>query len=1325
MHSGTERQRRKLNFGFEQLEPRLVMTGVVINEFLASNTSGIRDQDGDRSDWIELRNTDAVAVNLAGWHLTDDAQDLDKWTLPAVNLAAGAYLTIFASGKDRSALGQELHTNFQLSTAGEYLALVMPDGVNVADSFAPYPAQLDDVSYGPGVSTESLVGEHAGVSVFAPTNSTLGTTWTAASFNDTSWTHGATGVGYERTPGGVVDFTSYFSLNVNSMFSTSSSGSGTMYIRIPFSVTNVATLQSLTLNMRYDDGFVAYLNGQVVASRNAPASLAFNSVASTSHGDDAAIVYETISISQHLNKLVEGDNVLAIQGLNVMNTTANRSDFLISPTLTAVRPGLVGFMVAPTPDAANAEATLGLVADTHFSVDRGFFASPFPVEITTATEGAQIRYTVDGSPPTATTGLVYDSASPPMVTKTTTLRAAAFKSGFTPTNVDTQTYIFLDNVIHQTGAGLPPYTPWGLSVTSPVPDWDMDPDVVNNPLYASTIKNDLKSIPTVSLVAPWSSWFGGQNVGIYPISSELEVATSMEYFNANGSQSFQIDGGIEIQGGTSDDRWKTDKLSMRIKFKEPYGPTKFDADIFTNPYDDEAAATSFDTLILDAQINYTWPYGGSSNPTDQRARAMYVQDQVVADLQNQAGGKAPHGRFVQLYINGLYWGMYDLHERPDDSFAAEYFGGDKDDYDVLKHDQFTVVSGDSTAVANYAAMLNLARQNLSVPANYAAVAAKVDLDDLVNYMLINYYVGNDDWPHHNWYASFNRVDPSGKWRYHSWDSEHVFKNVSYNAIQNGGVDSGSPEEVHSLLMANEEYRLKFSDAAQKLLANGGLLTPEKMAAVYTARTAEVDRAIVGESARWGDSRTTSAEPPGAGKPYTREMWVSTQTGLINNYFPVRTNIVRQQLASKDWLVPLGAPTLNNYGGTVSSNFQLTLAKPAGSPAGGLLYYTLDGSDPRLAGGGLSPTAIAYAGPITIAASAQVHTRVFDLSQAGTRNDWSAEIAATFLLDTPFPLRITELNYNPAEFNGQADAQNLEFIELMNTGAQPISLDDVQITQFSGSGYKFAEGLTLDAGERIVVAKNPEAFQAAYGAGVRLAPTGYGDDNLSNGGERVALLGPLGETLQDFVYDDVDAWATAADGNGKSLEIINPLGDATSAANWRASYYAGGSPGAEGLAPLMAADFDGNSVVDGNDFIAWQRGLGTPAFQGWTETGDADGDRDVDAADLTMWASSFDDGIQPPAAAAILAENEWILAEPVRVKPVGVHPLRERALDGVMTQYRWRAASEGPLIAEAKFGRGRIHAARGTAETDLALGDCGDSPLDSELPHLGDGLRPVA
>ena len=121
---------------------------VQITEFMASNEQTLTDDDGDYSDWIELYNSGTDKINLAGWHLTDDGDELDKWDLPSLELAAGEHLLVYASGKDR-ATSEGIHTNFKLSKGGEYLGLVQPDGFTVEYEYAPmYSRQIDDVSYG-------------------------------------------------------------------------------------------------------------------------------------------------------------------------------------------------------------------------------------------------------------------------------------------------------------------------------------------------------------------------------------------------------------------------------------------------------------------------------------------------------------------------------------------------------------------------------------------------------------------------------------------------------------------------------------------------------------------------------------------------------------------------------------------------------------------------------------------------------------------------------------------------------------------------------------------------------------------------------------------------------------------------------------------------------------------------------------------------------------------------------------------------------------------------------------------------------------------------
>jgi len=699
--------------------------------------------------------------------------------------------------------------------------------------------------------------------------------------------------------------------------------------------------------------------------------------------------------------------------------------------------------------------------------------------------------------------------------------------------------------------------------------------------------------------------------------------------------------------------------------------------LFTDPFFDQGTPVVYDTFVLDAVYNHSWAYGRNS---EQRDTAKFIQDQFVADLQNLAGGHAPHGRFIHLYLNGLYWGMYYLHERPDDVFAASYFGGDNDDYDVIKHVANDVVAGDGTASNNYNVLLNAVRQNMTVPANYEAVEQLLAIDEFIDYMIINYYVGNHDWALNtggkNWYATYNRVDPDGRWRFHSWDAEHVLESVGEDRTFLS--PSGQPTEIQHRLMASPEYRLRFADRVQALMHNGGLLTPATAAAIFAARADHIDRAIVGESARWGDNRR---EPP-----YTRADWRSNMDGLISGYFPIRTDIVQGQFNSRGWLMPLPAPGFSQYGGEIPpGGYNLTLFRSPGSPGSAPIYYTLDGSDPRDRNTKLpSSSAILYTGPIHLDSATQVKARLFHEPNAGTDTDWSPIVEALFLPEIPFPVRITEIHFNPASQPGVADAQDLEFIELANTSGQTVNLAGVQIAYFADTPYTLGN-IDLAAGERLVVARNPDVFQQVYGTGINLAPTGYGAANLSNAGERIALLGALGEVLQDFEYDDMAPWPTSPDGGGYSLVIVDPLGNPSNAANWRASLYVGGSPGAADVP--IPGDYDLNGLVEAADYGVWRASYGEPvATPGLGADGNGDGM--IDAADYVYWrmahanAGSGGGSAAGGAAVAPLATQRVTeSANRVEAKPSPVVPPVETT--GRVSRSAFRPALRPAAVAPAE------------------------------------------
>ena len=434
------------------------LSSPVINEFLALNKSTIYDEDGQSSDWIEIFNPNQSAVNLEGYYLTNDSNDLEKWRFPNVSIVEGEYLIVFASGKDRD--NGELHTNFKISKLGGYLGLVDPDGKTVVSEFAKFPVQFENFSYGIKSKATSfsstLVKEGDACKVLVPT-SNIGTAWRSINYNDQAWSDATTGIGYERSSGyenligagGDIEGETY-------------DRNSTAYIRIPFSIDSLEGLSSLTFRMKYDDGFIAYINGVEIASGNKPSSPAWNSDASTDHPDSQAISFVDTDLStQALGLLKTGNNLLAIHS---MNGDTRSSDLLALPRLEAqfiiqpdeeeepVPPEFAYFQI-PTPQKNNGSES-GLPASKVMisQPGRGFSGS-LNVSLSTNSAEAEIRYTTNGSLPTETSSIYNGEAI--NIQSSTLLRARAFEEELTPGPVAEEGYIRLSTDAQNFSSNLP------------------------------------------------------------------------------------------------------------------------------------------------------------------------------------------------------------------------------------------------------------------------------------------------------------------------------------------------------------------------------------------------------------------------------------------------------------------------------------------------------------------------------------------------------------------------------------------------------------------------------------------------------------------------------------------------------------------------------------------------------------------------------------------------------------------------------------------------------------------------------------------------------
>ena len=791
------------------------------------------------------------------------------------------------------------------------------------------------------------------------------------------------------------------------------------------------------------------------------------------------------------------------------------------------------------------------VAAPVFSHERGFYDAPFELAITAGTPGAAVRYTTDGSAPSATRGTVYTGPIP--VSTTDNIRAISYMTGDTPSPVVTHSYVFVDDVIRQPSSipGFPNTTENVFEATVPA-DTGMDPNVVNDPAYSGQMRRALTSIPSMMITADIDDIFGSN--GFY--DTEVERPVSIELIDpAHPGETEQVNGAAEPH---SHDMLKR---SIRLSFKSEYGPTKWNSELLERgPLNGPSATKEIDNLVLRGGNNRSWTRTHSPDVT------TFTEDQWLRDSQIAMTGYGSHGAFVHLYLNGVYWGLYNAAERPDEGWQGEYFDGpDSEFFSVNASDR---QEGDPSRW-NYLTG-GLIAKDMTVAANYNELRQYLDVEDYADYVILNWYQATTDWPNNNFFAG-NRT--GGQTRFFAWDGEWSWDQTYRDDFdpegawvhpwfQQGSTTSGPIQNIWRSVIRNADFQTLFADRVYLHTANGGALTAANARARFDVLNNHIRDAVIAESARWGDALETLGQPT-----RTRDVDWQRSVNVINNLINGNDDQLIDAVRDEDYYPSLDPASFNQRGGRVNAGFDVLLSNPNGS--GSTIYYTTDGTDPRASGGGLSPSARQYEGAIDLLDSATIRTRVRDGSE------WSAQNTAEFTVGALPPLRVTEIMYNPAPPTGSdpTDGDEFEFIRLTNVGSASLILNGFQVD----GGIEFTFGqVTLGAGESLILAENPTAFASRYGAGVTIA--GDYSGKLDDDGERIQLLDAGGATVLDFSYDD--AWyPEETDGQGKSLVIVDQNASANSwgqRESWRPSDEVGGTPGTgvtpepENAAPSVSA-----------------------------------------------------------------------------------------------------------------------------------------------------------
>ncbi len=1260
--------------GVETLEPRNLLA-VVINEFHSDP-----DDPTEQVEFIELFNTGAGAIDLAGWRI-DEAVD---FTFPGgASIGAGGYLVVTQSAADfqvkygfapfgqweigdrlanegetielRDAANNLVDTvtyqlGFPWPTTGDFgssLELINPALDNdLAGSWRSSGLSQNPNAGAVLVAPGSVWRYRKGITVNPPTvANTPAMNWRLTGFvegNDAvAWQNGTASIGF----GDGDDATTLGDMrNVYSTF----------YARRQFTIAGDIP-DELTLRVYVDDGAIVYINGFELPRFHVTAG---NKNYDGTSGNSHEAEWEELTLTGASQYLVAGSNTIAV---HVLNESSGSSDVSFNLEL-SIPDDTVG---QPTPGEQNSV----------FAANAAPQMRQLTQSIQQPTSGQAVTISIKATDPDGvqSVSLEYQLVNPGSYIR---LTDAAYDSSWTsvamhddglngdavagdgvfsvimPGSLQTNRRLVRYRITATDGLGASirgpyaddPQPNFAYFVYDGVPNYtaSLQPGVAPNVVYGGAALDD---VATYHLIANATDV---QNSQYNPQYNEVLFRGTLVYDGVVYDHLEFRNRGVASTYAVGKNKWKIEFLRGHFfQARDNYG----------NPY-----AELWDEINILPGTNPWWRNDVSSDGT-------VLFEPAAFKLYELAGAPAPRTHYFQFRVidaasatggdqyGGDFWGLYIGIEQPDGSFLDERGLADGNIFNMHssvfgatnQRHQGSELPTDRSDLAAFLAGIDGGVETL------AWWEANLNWDAYFAWNIVNHVVNNADIrPNEN--VNYYHNQETGQWYVIPWDLDLTFEDAPHfgNPVTNR-------ENIRSLMrdhpLAKVAYENRLREVVDLLLGSGDAArVVEELANVLTLGGG--DLSIVNANQAMWDYHPQKVKKGIWYKNFNPALLASENFAGLVDYMQdfVSPNGYGYNLLGgqgNDAGIP-AAPTISYVGAP-------------GFAVDGLAFQTTPFSDPQGAGtfakiewrvaevynsataSYAAGTPYVYeiegtweSGELTTFASQTIvpegavepgktyRARVRMQDADGHWSHWSAsmEFVAAPGLTTP-TLAISELHYHPAPNAGVVDEEDLEFIEVLNTGAQTVDLSGVQLTTFAGDPYVFAGGLSLAPGERIVVARNPAVFQSVYGVGVNVAPGGYGTANLGNSGETIVLATAGGSPIQSITWTDDPPWPTAADGAGPSLEIINPLGDASDPANWRASAAHGGSPGWDGV-PGLAGDYDDNGTVDGGDFLAWQRSLGgaTPALVG----ADGSGNLVVDAADLSVWSENF--GAVPASAAAL-------------------------------------------------------------------------------------------
>jgi hypothetical protein len=1053
---------------------------ILINEFSSSNLSGITDEDGEYSDWIELHNHTAFDINLEGCHLSDDVLFLSKWTIPAITVKPDSFQVIFASGKNRTEIPLSYQTIIQKGAGWQYLV----------------PA------------TE------------------IGNSWKNNGFDASGWKTGNSGFGFGDDDDATV---------LDKIVS--------VYIRKEFTISNLQDVEELFLSVDYDDGFVAYINGQEIARANLgePGSMVnYNQVTGTAFSREATMyqggIPETFPIINPTGFLVEGINVIAIEAHNSATGSTDMSlipmltlglngaeyfdnypsyiqisrrqlhtNFKISSegeTLILSRPDSIAldsvspvalqadisygrkpeganswyYFDSPTPGRANTTNGYNSIGgDTvKFSFSGGYFPGGLEIQLSASDPLDSIFYTRDGSEP-GMSSTPY--TNPILISANTVVRARAMNSQKLPGIISTNTYFTIKHTIPVVCLSTNPENLWdyntGIYVLGPNAETE-------NPHFGANY---------------WQDW---------------ERKAHFELYDTDGNKQVDQDAGIKIFGAWSR---ANDQKSMALFARKEYGKGSFDYKFFK-----DKPITKFEALVIRNGGN-DWP---------QAILRDGLTSSLIRDMDMDRMAFQPS----IVYLNGEYWGILNIRENVNTNFLAENHFVNPDSINLLEMNG-DIINGTNAGYLELLDFLN-AHNTLVSEADYQQVSSQIDINNYIQYQLTEIYINNKDWPGNN-IKYWNTNDPGSVWRWIIFDTDFgysLYDNPAYSintldyALDPNGPSWPNPPWSTLLfrrMISNPGFRNEFATQyADRINTN---FSSDKVNFALDSLKQIFLPEINDHLLRWGMDYNNWLYNIG-----TIEDYATNRPAYARNHIQDQFSLGVQ----KSVTVKISTPGA----GCVKVNSVI----PDTYPFAGIYFKDLP----------IKLTAIPAPG--------------FKFSRwEGTLNSNSVTIeygmAANCTFNAIFePAGITDIKIviNEINYNSSPEKDTKDWVELLNIGSTSVNLKNWDLSDgLPVDGYTFPDDIIVTPGNYMVVCRDMAAFRLIHPEILNsLGDFGFG---LGSTGDDINLFDAEGN-LVDFVnYTPNAPWPVDANGTGASIELVNPLEDNNVGRFWKSSIN-GGTPG---------------------------------------------------------------------------------------------------------------------------------------------------------------------